>query len=263
MKIVFPNAEHRYCLRYIHENMKKQWRGDVFKNLLWRAASVTSLAYFNNAMQDIRDKDLALHDWLCQIPPQTWSRSHFTSRALCDILLNICEEFNRQIIGVTDKHVITCLEYIREYMTRIANVKKVQEKLNGPLTPDVEGVFSDIKEAASQMNVLMVDSLKYQVSGSKSQCVVNVDLKTCSCRKWDLTAMPCKHAVAAIWDMSRNGIGVGIPENWVSKVYWLDTWKEAYKHVIEPITRPDMWTPSECPTTLVPPKHYKWKGQRK
>ncbi|XP_035830202.1 uncharacterized protein LOC110875400 [Helianthus annuus] len=126
MKRVFPNAEHRYCLRHIHENIKKQWCGDVFKNLLWKAASVTTLAYFNNAMQDIRDKDPTLHDWLLQMPPQTWSRSHFTSSAQCDILLNnICEEFNEQLIGATDKPVITCLEYIREYMTRrIVNVKK-------------------------------------------------------------------------------------------------------------------------------------------
>ncbi|KAK1419201.1 hypothetical protein QVD17_28363 [Tagetes erecta] len=38
LKGVLPSAEHRFCLRHIHENMKKeQWRGDLFKNLLWRA----------------------------------------------------------------------------------------------------------------------------------------------------------------------------------------------------------------------------------
>lgn len=88
-----------------------------------------------------------------------------------------------------------------------------------------------------------------------SQCVVNMDLKTCSCRKWDLTGMPCEHAVAAIRDMSKNDISVGEPENWVSEVYWLDTWKKVYANVIEPINGPSSWTPSHCPTTLVPPKH--------
>nr|GEV21529.1 hypothetical protein [Tanacetum cinerariifolium] len=33
-KTVFPNAEHRYCLRYIHENMKQGWCGQAYKDLL-------------------------------------------------------------------------------------------------------------------------------------------------------------------------------------------------------------------------------------
>ncbi|XP_076929368.1 protein FAR1-RELATED SEQUENCE 6-like [Bidens hawaiensis] len=35
---VFPRAEHRFCVRHIHENMKKQWRGDVSKNMFLKAA---------------------------------------------------------------------------------------------------------------------------------------------------------------------------------------------------------------------------------
>ncbi|KAM0038177.1 putative transposase, mutator type, MULE transposase domain-containing protein [Helianthus debilis subsp. tardiflorus] len=43
---VFPAAEHRFCLRHIHENMKSTWRGDMYKNLLWKAASATSIPFF-------------------------------------------------------------------------------------------------------------------------------------------------------------------------------------------------------------------------
>ncbi|XP_021985456.2 uncharacterized protein LOC110881541 [Helianthus annuus] len=114
----------------------------------------------------------------------------------------------------------------------------------GPLTPHATEVFDEIKKQAAEMSVLMVDSDKYQVTGPRSQCVVNVKHKACACRKWDLTGMPCKHAVAAIWDMSRNSIDVGIPEEWVSDVYWLSTWKKVYDNVIEPINGLDMWTPS-------------------
>ncbi|GJR59670.1 putative transposase, mutator type, MULE transposase domain protein [Tanacetum coccineum] len=37
IKTVFPNAEHIYCLRHIHENMKQGWCGQAYKDLLWRA----------------------------------------------------------------------------------------------------------------------------------------------------------------------------------------------------------------------------------
>nr|KAJ0195174.1 hypothetical protein LSAT_V11C700346320 [Lactuca sativa] len=32
---VFPNCEHQYSLRYIHENMRLQWKGDDIKDQVW------------------------------------------------------------------------------------------------------------------------------------------------------------------------------------------------------------------------------------
>ncbi|GJR90811.1 hypothetical protein Tco_0214822 [Tanacetum coccineum] len=91
IKIVFPSAEHRFCLRHIHENMKKRWCGQAYKDLLWRYASATSVKEFEKC------------------------------RAKSDLLLNnICEIFNRNLVRGRDKPVIELLEYIREYcMKRI------------------------------------------------------------------------------------------------------------------------------------------------
>ncbi|GJR93508.1 hypothetical protein Tco_0265682 [Tanacetum coccineum] len=95
-------AEHRSCLRHIHENMKKQWNGQAYKELLWRCASVTTVPYFDKAMQDLKD-------------------------------------FNKEtlmILDARDAPIITALEYIREYlMRRMVNVIAVIKKTDGPLTP--------------------------------------------------------------------------------------------------------------------------------
>ncbi|GJZ01730.1 transposase, MuDR [Tanacetum coccineum] len=49
---------------------------------------------------------------------------------------------------------------------------------------------------------------KYQVIRPKGyQCVVNMSTKVCTCRRWELTRIPCKHAAAAINDMGNNGMG--------------------------------------------------------
>ncbi|GJR17372.1 WD repeat-containing protein LWD1 [Tanacetum coccineum] len=44
----------------------------------------------------------------------------------CDVLLNnTCDVLNKQLVDVKDKHVITCLEFTKEYlMKRIVNVQK-------------------------------------------------------------------------------------------------------------------------------------------
>nr|GEX85817.1 hypothetical protein [Tanacetum cinerariifolium] len=34
---VFPSVEHRYCVRHIYENMKSQFKGCVYKEILWNA----------------------------------------------------------------------------------------------------------------------------------------------------------------------------------------------------------------------------------
>ncbi|GKE66064.1 hypothetical protein Tco_1520225 [Tanacetum coccineum] len=120
---VFPSVEHKYYVRHIHENMKSRFKGGVCKDMLWNAARATTVVEFNKKI----------------------------GRAKCDILLNnICEVFSRQLIDGRDQPIVTCLEYIREYLTkRIVVVKKVIAKTIGPLTPYVTTLFNGIKKATN------------------------------------------------------------------------------------------------------------------
>ncbi|XP_076940767.1 uncharacterized protein LOC143610083 [Bidens hawaiensis] len=260
---VFPRAEHRFCCRHIHENLRQTWRGYLYKGLFYRAASATSVPYFNMAMEEIKKTNLDMFLWLSEIPAARWSRSHFLGRAKSDMLLNnLCESFNKQLVGARDKPIITYLEYIREYMImRIVNVKKMQATTMGPLKPQATKAWDEIQTEASKLTVMMVDEVAYQVKSLRSQCVVNVEDMTCTCRIWDLTGMPCKHVVAALHDMIENNMHVGPLEKWVDEAYWLDTWKKVYMHQIRPIPGPDMWAPSKCPTILTPPKHHTQIGR--
>ncbi|KAJ0527485.1 putative transposase, mutator type, MULE transposase domain-containing protein [Helianthus annuus] len=80
---VFPNAEHRFCLRHIHENMKPRWKGAVFKNLLWAAASSTTPQKFEKNMQAILTEDKDLYNWLKEIPSKHWLRAFFNDIFSC------------------------------------------------------------------------------------------------------------------------------------------------------------------------------------
>ena len=75
---LYPCAEHRFCLRHIHENMKKMWRGKVFQDMLWNCASTTTIQEFNHAMEDLRKLNNDCYEWVKAISPQHWSRAHFT-----------------------------------------------------------------------------------------------------------------------------------------------------------------------------------------
>ncbi|CAI9293936.1 unnamed protein product [Lactuca saligna] len=254
---LFPCAENRYCVRHIRDNMRKQWRGKPFEDLLWTCATATHVQQFNKGMEELKKLNKDCYEWLKKIPPQHWSRSHFTGRAHSDVILNnLCETFNGKLNEGRDKPIITCLEFIREYlMKKIVNVEKAIGKCTSPLTPTTMQTLENIKKAEDYRSVFCGNG-KYQVSGPwMDQCAVDVVQQTCSCRKWELTGMPCKHGVATIWEMRKNSKDVGIPETWVHEVYWLKTWKQMYSFKIEPINGRSMWEKSVCPTTLVPPKH--------
>ncbi|KAI3746204.1 hypothetical protein L6452_08628 [Arctium lappa] len=152
MKKVFPCVEHRFCLRHIHENMKLQWKGKAFKDSLWKCATATTIPHFEHSMEELKCLSKGAYEWLKQIDPHHWSRSHFTERCHSDILLNnMCEVFNKQLVDGRDKPIITALEYIREYlMKRIVKVQKLIENADGPLTPTATKMMNSIKEESTK-----------------------------------------------------------------------------------------------------------------
>ncbi|KAL4578998.1 hypothetical protein LXL04_015133 [Taraxacum kok-saghyz] len=104
---MFPNAEHRFCIRHIHENMRRSWKTREYKELLWKCAKATTVPEFNRLMMEFSNFDNEAYLWLKKIPPHHWARSHFTGRGLSDMLLNnLCEVFNsaKQMCGTTNSH---------------------------------------------------------------------------------------------------------------------------------------------------------------
>ncbi|GJV08041.1 crooked neck-like protein 1 [Tanacetum coccineum] len=209
-KTVFLSVEHRYCLRHIHENIKQGWCGQAYKDLLWRSASATSVKEFEKCMRELKKMNPKAHEWLNKIPPEHWARSYFLEPKSDLLLNNICEVFNGKIVRGRDKPVITLLEYIREYcMKRIVNVQSVIDKCTGPLTPTATRIMESIKKEAHFMKVQWNGANKYKVLG-----------------------IPCKHVVAACWNMALNDRAAPPPEAWVNPCYWLTTCRETYSHKV-------------------------------
>ena len=84
---------------------------------------------------------------------------------------------------------------------------------------------------------------KYEVScihGDKF--TVNLDEKTCSCGKWELSGIPCPHAISAlVFNQVK-------PEDYVHECYNIKTFKKIYNPIINPMNGANM-----CPDTQHPP----------
>ncbi|KAD3068276.1 hypothetical protein E3N88_36156 [Mikania micrantha] len=126
------------------------------------------------------------------------------------LLNNMCEVYNGKILEGRDKPIISAIEYIREYlMRRIVTVLRVIEKSEGLLTPYATKMLEVNKKEATHCHVRWNGGDLYEVSDKPGQQrVVDLGQKNCACRRWELTGMPCRHAVAAIWFMARMGKGL-------------------------------------------------------
>ena len=93
---VFPESEHRFCVRHMWQNFQQQFKGDVLKNQLWKIARSTTFVKYEQYMDEMKDISLDAYKWLHELEPYTWVRAFQSDLPKCDILLNNnCEVFNK------------------------------------------------------------------------------------------------------------------------------------------------------------------------
>ncbi|KAL0446319.1 UNVERIFIED_CONTAM: hypothetical protein Slati_1759800 [Sesamum latifolium] len=76
-----------------------------------------------------------------------------------------------------------------------------------------------------------------------SQFSVDLEMRTCTCRIWQLSGIPCKHACSAIFNQNLQ------PEDMVHPYYNVETYKQVYEPAILPISGETLWTE----TGFIPP----------
>lgn len=96
----------------------------------------------------------------------------------------------------------------------------------------------------------------WQVSCGEYTYAVDLENRTCGCFKWDVTGIPCKHAISAIYKLRQ------YPEDYVNDFFKKATYEKAYQHLIYPVPGEHDWVRT---TTLDidPPKFNKHPSRPK
>ncbi|KAH6833345.1 hypothetical protein C2S53_005462 [Perilla frutescens var. hirtella] len=242
-EIVLPGVENHFCVRHLHGNLKRAgFRGQHYKDLMWDAAKATTVPEFNVAMMAIKDVDKKCYEWLAAKPPAEWSRSHFTTYEKCDTLVNnMCEQFNKVLVDARDKPILVMLDWIRQYMmSRLQRYRdRAERKWEGrKICPRIRKLVEDNQKLATKYTPLKSSHLLYEVSSNKdgTRYSVNLEQMTCDCRRWDISGIPCTHAISAI-----NAEGLD-PEDFVNHCYSVETYTNVYNHAIMPMCHDELWS---------------------
>ncbi|XP_050108509.1 uncharacterized protein LOC126587470 isoform X1 [Malus sylvestris] len=88
------------------------------------------------------------------------------------------------------------------------------------------------------------------------QFVVDLAKHTCTCRRWNLTGIPCGHAIASICRRNED------PVTYIHSCYKKASWKRAYGPFLRPMANEELWTRTNLPPIL-PPVYHKQPGRPK
>ena len=85
---------------------------------------------------------------------------------------------------------------------------------------------------------------------------MDIKKKTCTCREWDLTGIPCQHAICAIYASQSE------PEKFVDEWYLEDRYLKAYNNMLKPMKGKYLWKETGL-EPIHPPPHRKMPGRPK
>ncbi|KAF3546275.1 hypothetical protein DY000_02005054 [Brassica cretica] len=133
-------------------------------------------------------------------------------------------------------------------------------KHNHPLTIDVEKKIERRTEKGKTFAVYPVSDGRLLVRGDKIDCLVDLDRRTCSCGKYNLMKIPCRHAIKAGFHVGRQ------PHTLTDLMYTTEAWREASHDSINPIAVPeDAWSIPEdvVQVNVLPPESRKSVGRNR
>jgi hypothetical protein len=253
-----PNAEHRMCARHIYANWRK-YTDKKLQKKWWRCAKASSRTLFNMYRAYLAQETPEGAQDMMKTSPEHWSRAFFRIGSNCDSVdNNICESFNNSIMEARFYPVISMCEHIRKkLMVRIQENRARAANWTGTICPNV---FKKLKmniEWSGRCYVLWNGEDGFEVQEREDRkYIVNLKNKECTCRYWQLSRLPCCHAISCIYKASLK------LDDFIAPCYSKEAYMMTYQHVLQPVQGPENWPTSDMPRPL-PPAFVKMPGRPK
>ena len=152
--------------------------------------------------------------------------------------------------------ILSMLEHIKgQLMSRYySKEKEVGQVWQGPICPKIRKKVQKNSEFANTCFAAPSGHGIFQIQDRGYQLVVNIRLKQCDCRRWDLTGIPCSHAISCLRHER-------IPtETMVHDCYTSARFLIAYGPKIYPCADKSIWEKVQGVPVVLPPLYEKKVG---
>ncbi|KAJ3683115.1 hypothetical protein LUZ60_013342 [Juncus effusus] len=259
LKRVFPWAEHRLCLQHLFKNyLKKNW-GPELEGAFWNITKIFAPIPVERMLKELEQNKPDAYNWFLRNGEgKCWRRSLYNHEIKCNHFTNNCaESFNSKILDVRHPTVYNLVDGIRQkLMTDIFKRHKIGLTWTDPLVPRVMRHLKKEMETIRSYRVKKSLRLRAEVMHEERIWAVDIETRSCSCNDWQVSGVPCSHAISALYDFR-------LPiEDYVHDFYRVDMYRSCYSYPINPLPDKGSWL-SLVPKTLNPPHERKAPGRPK
>ncbi|XP_056847328.1 uncharacterized protein LOC130498017 [Raphanus sativus] len=199
---VYPSARHGICIHHLLNNVVTHYHGKGLVGLVSKASKSYRVADFEKTFANVCNISPAIGKYLRDADVQKWARCQFPGYRYDLRTTNPAESINSALRSPREFPIIPLLDSIRKMLTRwFYKRKKLISRHNHPLTKDVEKKIARRTRKCATFEVYPVSDGRLLVSGDLFDCLVDLDRRTCSCGKYNLLKIPCRHAIKAGFHM--------------------------------------------------------------
>ncbi|KDP23336.1 hypothetical protein JCGZ_23169 [Jatropha curcas] len=256
---VFKGSYHGYCLRYLTEQLFRDLKGQFsheVKRLMvedfYSAAYAPRPEVFHRCIESIKSISVEAYDWIIKSEPQNWANAFFQGARYNHMTSNFGEMFYSWASDAHELPITQMVDAIRGKIMELIYTQRAESDLwMTRLTPSMEEKLEkeSLKARSMQLQVLLSAGSTFEVRGESVE-VVDIDHWDCSCKGWQLTGLPCCHAISVITCIGRS------PYEYCSRYFTTESYRLTYSESVHPIPNVD-WPvqkdSSQVTVTVTPP----------
>ncbi|KAI3845368.1 hypothetical protein MKX03_001742 [Papaver bracteatum] len=223
------NHFHRYCFQHLYKNFKKLHPGKNLEFLAWRAA------------RSFSEAKPSAPEWFDREPVETWARAYFDMSSKCEhITSNFCEAFNSWILELRKMPIYKLVQKFHLLMMRIFFDREqvVKQMPDGSVVPRVTNIIKKHLYFSHEFTAQPSTKDIWQIFDTKKDIswVVNMERHTCTCNEWQVSGIPCVHAICASLRLRPKTY-----DQYVHSYMYVDSYRVLYTPSIGPLYDKAIW----------------------
>ncbi|XP_076951144.1 uncharacterized protein LOC143624334 [Bidens hawaiensis] len=235
---------HAYCLRYVAEKLNNDLKGRFSHEArrlmvqdLYAAAYAPNVEAFEQCIQDIKAIASEAYDWVVNSEPQHWANVFFNGTRYNHVTSNFGQLFYDWVSDAVELPITHMIDVLRGKLMELIYTRRVDSnRWTTTLTPSMEEKLKNESLKARSFQVLPSESSVFEVHGETVEAV-DISQWDCSCKGWQLTGLPCCHAIAVFECVGKNAY------DYCSRYFMAESYRNTYAESIYPI--PDVDGPVE------------------
>jgi hypothetical protein len=208
---------HGYCLLHLAEKLSKNLKGqyshearDIIVKELYSAAYATKDQIFEQCIANIKSISIEAYNFIVNNDPHYWANLYFDGARYNHITSNHGEVFYNWVSEACDLPITHLVDVLRTKMTDMIFRRRAESsQWKTRLTPVMEEKLKKEVLKARSLQLQVVFSHNggsiYEVRGNGDiSDVVDMENGECSCKTWQITGLPCCHAISVLQYLNMN-----------------------------------------------------------